>query len=138
MWGWKCLDDRCQKFKLSEENFSSAVGLNMCRFSCGGKGNEGIWPKPTEIVDISGSFVAIDVSAIEFVTESFKPNPELWLKAQERFMEMQQRKVKSKKPNTQGASKLVVQVVADSDDMSETFYSHLQRQKLHPKFPFQV
>lgn len=94
------------------------MSLSVCRLYC----NEDVgtvWPKPTGAVQISNDVVKINPSEITFKTDSFKKEPAYWTLAQERFLEMQQKKIPKKFSLKSGGKALVIEVVASNDEMGE-------------------
>lgn len=84
----------------------------MCRFHC----SEGdiigtLWPLPTGHVGVSNYFVKIIDIFIK--NESSK---DYWAMASSRFYEMQNKKIPS---FGDGGSRLEIEIVAQSDDMSK-------------------
>lgn len=110
----------CKKVELTEVNIATAVSLPVCRLFC----NEDVgtvWPKPTGSVRISNDVVIIDPSNINFKTESFKKEPAYWQMAEARFILMQSRKHPKRQSLKNGGKPLVIEVLADEDDMGKIF-----------------
>jgi hexosaminidase len=94
------------------------VSLPVCKLYC----NEDVgtvWPKPTGDVQISNDVVKINPSEITFKTSSFKKEPAYWTMAENRFQEMQKKKLPKKFSIKSGGKALIIEVVAESDDMGE-------------------
>ena len=78
-----------------------------------------VWPKPTGEVQISNDVVKIDPSEISFKTKSFKKEPAYWTLVEQRFQDMQQKKIPKNFSLKSGGKALVIEVIAENDDMGE-------------------
>jgi hypothetical protein len=105
------------KFELTPESNTTALSLSMCRFVCDTKGVGSLWPLPSGKVQVSSTFVEIDPSDITFKRGEFiEGDSAAWKMAEERFKEMQHRKVVESQ--TEG-HKLLIEFQVESGDMSE-------------------
>lgn len=138
LWGWRCEDKRCQKFKLTAENNQTANGLTTCRMVCNENDVGTLWPYPSGSVYVSRDLIRIDLNSIKFKTESFKGEPEYWEMAETRFMEMQQKKTSSKRQPSSSENQLTIEVIAESDDMSESKVCYREESNciIHPDKDF--
>lgn len=117
MWGYRCEQNRCQKYRLNSENYNSSQGLFHCRLFCDANRMGTVWPLPTGDIEISSNAVNVDPDKIVFITSSFKANEEHWKIAETRFLEMVKKKHQKKYPLKSGGAKLTIEVVADTDAM---------------------
>lgn len=119
MWGYRCEDNRCQKFKLTSVNNSTADGLSICRLFCHESNAGTLWPIPSGRIALANETVKIDPIRIGFRTLNFNKEPEFWTMAADRFYLMQQKKIPQKYSLSSGGIALVVEVVVATDDMSK-------------------
>lgn len=120
LWGWRCEQKRCVKFKLTSENNSSAIGLPLCRLNCNVNDDIGtLWPKPSGYVQVSKDVVKIDPKKIVFLSDNFKGDTDYWAMAQTRFRQMQRKKIPFKQSLLSGHV-LIIRVIAESNTMSKT------------------
>lgn len=97
----------------------TAIGLTLCRHQCSEESIGTLWPKPSGATAVSKSVVKIDPEKISFKTNSFKKEPEMWEMAEERFNDMIVRKLGRKYSLKSGGEGVVVEVIAETDDMCE-------------------
>lgn len=119
LWAWRCEDSRCQKFKLTPENNATAIGLTLCRHQCSEESIGTLWPKPSGVTAVSKNVIKIDPEKISFKTNSFKKEPEMWKMAEVRFNDMIVRKLGRKYLSKSGGEEVVIEVIAETDDMGE-------------------
>lgn len=120
LWGWRCEEKRCVKYKLTADNNSTAIGLQLCRLHCNENNDIGtLWPKPSGFVQVSNDVVKIDPTRIIFNSDNFKSDSIYWPMAQKRFRDMQLKKIPSRNSQNSGDSELVIEVIAESNEMSE-------------------
>lgn len=117
MWGYRCEDNRCQKYQLTADNNNTAKGLSLCRLYCDEKNAGTLWPIPSGLIEVSNDIFQLNLNEVTFDTENFKKVPEYWEMAQRRFQDMQQKKTPQKYSLKNGGNALVIEVVAASDDM---------------------
>lgn len=120
LWGWRCQDNRCQKFKLTPENNKTAIGLTTCRMICNENDIGTLWPYPSGSVSVSEELFQVDLNLIEFKTENFKVEPEYWKMAETRFVEMQRKKISSRRSVKSGGNQMTIEIIAESDEMSKS------------------
>ena len=119
LWGYRCEENRCVKFKLTSDNNSTALGLSSCRLFCNKDEIGTLWPKPNGNVQVTREVSKLNPKQIKFKTASFKKNSEFWKMATERFLTMQDKKIPKRFSLEKGGSQLLVDVIADTDEMSE-------------------
>lgn len=119
LWGFKCEENRCVKFKLTPENNDTALGLTSCRLFCNQNEIGTLWPKPSGDVKVFREVTQINPKKITFKTENFKKEPEHWEIARNRFVKMQEKKIPKKFPLESGGGDMVVEVSVDSDEMGK-------------------
>lgn len=78
-----------------------------------------LWPKPNGNVQVTREVAKLNPKEITFKTESFKKNAEFWNMATERFQKMQDKKIPKRFSLERGGNKLLVDVTAETDEMSE-------------------
>lgn len=118
VWGYECLNSRCIRRELSDDNNSKAVSLPVCRIFCGDDPGT-IWPKPTGRVIINNLISRLNIAALQLrVAKPSKINQEFWDVNQERFLSQINRKVpKSIKLDHQGLGLIINIEVVRPDDL---------------------
>lgn len=95
------------------------MSLSVCRLFCGDDIGT-LWPKPTGDVKLSNNVVKIDPTAITFKTSNFKKDEVYWQEAESRFIKQLKAKIPTKYSLKSGGKKVVIEVVAETDDMKMT------------------
>lgn len=130
LWGWRCEDNRCEKFKLTTNNNKTAIGLNLCRLQCNNEAYGTLWPKPSEAVKVSKEVSRLNVNDISFTTNNFEFSS-YFLDAKTRFIDMQNRKIPKQNPVLAGGVAMTVAIIAETNDMSEIFLILVMTWLLH-------
>lgn len=119
IYGYRCDESVCTRVELPLGSVEDFVSFSVCRMTCGNDGNGTLWPRPTGDIQISNNLVKIDPQAINSITLNFRVERSYWALAEGRFRQMQQRKLPKKWNISSGGKRLMVEVVAESDDMGE-------------------
>lgn len=114
VFGYQCEESLCRKVELTAENLETAGGLAACRMTCGD--NIGtLWPLPTGDVTFSSNHVRLNLDDVSLSINNI-PTDCLWITAETRFREMQDRKLPPH-PIESGGASLTVAVVIETDDI---------------------
>lgn len=117
MWGYRCEENLCQKYKLTSENNKTADGLALCRLHCSEKNTGTLWPLPSGDIQVSKDVLQINPKNITFKTNKFKNDKEIWLEVEERFREIVMKKAPKSFANEAG-SEIAIEVIVSSENMS--------------------
>lgn len=118
LWGYKCENERCVRYKLDDDNKSQLFGLSYCRAICDATFNALLWPVPRDDSTIRKTpiIVEIDIKSVEFLTENFKKDSRLWDGATTRFNDILMKKKYGKFiAESESSASLVVEVTVDND-----------------------
>lgn len=121
VWGYECVNSRCIKRELTNDNNTKAVSLPICRIFCGDDPGT-IWPKPSGPVTINNIISRINLAAVRLnVLKPSKANEAFWSANEARFLDQINRKIpKSIKLDSQGNGLAVNIEVVKPDDLSLT------------------
>ncbi|XP_059612996.1 chitooligosaccharidolytic beta-N-acetylglucosaminidase-like [Phlebotomus argentipes] len=64
-WGYKCVDDRCVRTLISDDNWRSLDSLSVCHLKC--EQFATLLPHPTQLVQIGDTYETVSVCRVEFV-----------------------------------------------------------------------
>ncbi|XP_030375717.1 chitooligosaccharidolytic beta-N-acetylglucosaminidase [Scaptodrosophila lebanonensis] len=109
VYGYECQKGVCKKVELSEENFSKAISLPVCRLFCG-EDIGTLWPKPTGAVELERLMKQVDVSNIEIKLLASRKKDNLWNNVENRWMDLIHAKIPSRKSLNNGGYELNIGV----------------------------
>lgn len=94
-------------------------GFSRCRLHCNKETLGTVWPHPTGNFRISDEVAKLNPHEITFIATDFENvDAEIWRMAQERFQDMQYKKIPRHDIESGGAS-LMIEVNVDVIDISE-------------------
>ncbi|EDW30345.1 GL17874 [Drosophila persimilis] len=114
VYGYECRTGLCRKVELSEENFSKAISLPVCRLFCDSSIGT-LWPKPTGPVRLDTLMRQVDISFIDFNITGIARKEKLWKAAENRWMDMVDAKIPDRKILTRGGYRLTININTPDD-----------------------
>lgn len=93
--------------ELSEENFTKAISLPVCRLFCGSTIGT-LWPKPTGVVKLEPLMRQVDLANIEFQVPGTAKRDKLWKATEKRWMDVLKAKIPNRKILTKGGYQFTV------------------------------
>jgi hexosaminidase len=120
LWGFKCENEKCVKYKLKEENKNELHGLSHCRVKCDQSAL--LWPLPRKYSTLK-SIKEIDIEDIDILMENESvKNNKIWKAARTRFENIIYDKSKTQFViDSQNKSKILIHISVESDDMKIDF-----------------
>lgn len=116
-WGYQCQNNLCVKVPLTPANILNLEGLSRCRLHCNKEELGTVWPHPSGNVVISDEVISLNPHEITFQALNFKnSNSEIWRMAEERFLDMQHKKIPKYEIEFGGES-LLIEVHVDVVDI---------------------
>lgn len=123
MWGYECEGNICKKVEITEKNLKNITSMNVCQLTCGIDIGS-LWPKPTGNVEFSRTVAKINLNRFTYQTNNFRNDPNNWFTSWQRFRDMQFKKIPSDNVNVVSGKSVLVEILAQSDNMSLTYETH--------------
>uniref|UniRef100_A0A1A9WKE8 beta-N-acetylhexosaminidase n=1 Tax=Glossina brevipalpis TaxID=37001 RepID=A0A1A9WKE8_9MUSC len=115
IYGYECIENKCVKFQLNEENLKSALSLLVCHMLCGDTIGT-LWPKPTGKIEYESDLLHIDRSDISFDTPEYPLYAHLWQVNEKRFNKIIDNKLPNMGIIKKGGSPMKIVIKLTSDD----------------------
>lgn len=107
-WGYQCVENRCIRTEITEENKSLLGGLPVCHLQC--EEFATLLPRPTGAVTLGRHVIHVNTSDIQFTVPSYSSQARYWQENENRFLNILASKNEAPESRTPIAGGLTLQI----------------------------